>query len=401
MLLIFGLFAMASAAWSAGDCSKLLQQGDGTERDATDNLKSFLGTLMERQVIGDEGPTRLIEGLKGGKLINPITEEETGVSRIALVHRKTIQRFVDGKEGRIDQKDLLDWARETLKKRKRVRVERTEAKEETKYIYQEIAFHPVKGGKFKMGEGIKEVDVELTHDIEVMSTPVTQKQWAELMGFNPSRFADGEGSQTFEVNGRSIEMRPDNPVEMVSWWEALEFANRLSESHGLKPAYDLSVVRRVLVNAPGGDIYRAEGFRLPTEAEQEYILRAGGVATGRYHFGNDTDELKKYAWLSVNSNGSSQPVGDRLPLVIEGFKFYDVIGNVWEWSWDDWKEKLPGGVNPLNVPGVPPNFAPMIRGGGWSNSAYYLRSAARRYNFVNSGGGGYLGFRLVRTIPNP
>jgi len=62
MLLIFGLFALAHAG-NVEDCSKLLQK-----RDATDDLKGFLGISMERQVIGDEGLMRLIEGLEGEKL---------------------------------------------------------------------------------------------------------------------------------------------------------------------------------------------------------------------------------------------------------------------------------------------------------------------------------------------
>ena len=112
-------------------------------------------------------------------------------------------------------------------------MEREEAQEETQDMHQKIIFHPVRGGKFKMGRGRK-VDVELTHDIEVMSTPVTQKQWAQIMGNNPSRFVGGEGSIDLDVSGKSIKMRPDNPVEEVPWWDALEFANRLSKKHGFK-----------------------------------------------------------------------------------------------------------------------------------------------------------------------
>ncbi|MCY4644344.1 MAG: formylglycine-generating enzyme family protein, partial [Bacteriovoracales bacterium] len=338
LLSIFGLMGMVSSAWSAKDCTELLRREDGTKRDATDDLKGFLSELMERQTVGDEGLIRLIEGLEQGELVNPITEVEAGVSVRAVTHRKTLQRYVDGKEGGIDRKDLLKWSKDALKKRKRVRVEREEVQEETEDIHQKIVFHPVKGGQFKMGKGEWKVDVELTYDIEVMETPVTQKQWAEIMGNNPSKFSGGEDSLTIDINGKSITMRPDNPVENMEWREALEFANRFSESHGLKPAYDLSVEGEVSVNAPGGDIYLAEGFRLPTEAEQEYILRAGGTAKGTYHFGNDESKLEKYAWFRDNSNRTTHPVGDRLPLIIDGRRFHDVIGNVWEWSWDEWSK---------------------------------------------------------------
>ncbi|MCY4645141.1 MAG: hypothetical protein OXB88_11035, partial [Bacteriovoracales bacterium] len=81
MLLIFALFPVAHAG-NVEDCSKLLQK-----RDATDDLKGFLGELMERQTIGDEGLIRLIEGLEEGKLINPITEEEAWESVGAVTQR--------------------------------------------------------------------------------------------------------------------------------------------------------------------------------------------------------------------------------------------------------------------------------------------------------------------------
>ncbi|MCY4643508.1 MAG: formylglycine-generating enzyme family protein, partial [Bacteriovoracales bacterium] len=257
-----------------------------------------------------------------------------------------------------------------------------------------------RAGKFKMGGGTKKTDVELTHDIEVMETPVTQKQWAELMGKNPSHFSDGEGSGTFEINGKSIPMRPDNPVEQVSWWDALEFANRLSKSRGLKSAYDLSVEGEVLVNAPGGDIYRAEGFRLPTDAEQEYILRAGGTAKGAYHFGNDASNLQEYAWFYGNSKGTTHPVGDRLPLVTHGIKLYDVIGNVLEWGWNEWAGKLPKGKNPVNAPSNSLRTYRIVRGGSCYGCARDLRSTERNGNHSHWRSKD-TGFRLVRTIHNP
>ena len=91
----------------------------------------------------------------------------------------------------------------------------------------------------------------------------------------------------------------------------------------------------------------AEGFRLPTEAEQEYLLRAGGVAQGEYAFGDDIDELEKYAWYAKNAGEETHPVGDLDPMLIEGRDFYELHGNVWEWGWDWYGERLPGGTQPL------------------------------------------------------
>ncbi|MCY4644736.1 MAG: SUMF1/EgtB/PvdO family nonheme iron enzyme, partial [Bacteriovoracales bacterium] len=160
--------------------------------------------------------------------------------------------------------------------------------------------------------------------------------------------------------------------------------------------------------------------RLPTEAEQEYILRAGGTAKGKYHFGNDESKLEKYAWFNKNSGDTTHPVGDRLPLIIDGRRFHDVIGNVWEWSWDEWSNKLPEGKNPVHASSSSSGVFRVVRGGSSLFNAQILHSAFRygatpgswsdrartipwwsaknsRHWFDYAS----VGFRLVRTVPNP
>ena len=87
---------------------------------------------------------------------------------------------------------------------------------------------------------MRKVTVNLTNDIKVMSTPVSQYQWTREMGVNPSYFDSGEDSVVVDVKGSSIKMQPDNPVEQITWWSALVFANKLSKKHNLMPAYDFS-----------------------------------------------------------------------------------------------------------------------------------------------------------------
>lgn len=114
--------------------------------------------------------------------------------------------------------------------------------------------------------------------------PVTQAEWAAVMGTNPSHFRGD----------------PRLPVESVSWNEAVAFCERLSDAHGLT----------------GTDRYR-----LPTEAEWEWAA-SGGVREDR----GVTDDT---GWYADNSGGTTHPVGQKKP---NGFGLYDTLGNVWEWT---------------------------------------------------------------------
>lgn len=180
-------------------------------------------------------------------------------------------------------------------------------------------FVPIPAGKFMMGSchsEYKDFDelprhhVTLTKDFEIQATEVTQLQWFLIMGTNPSHFkekkyceAEGEWD---EINGVSLCM--NYPVENVNWRNIQGFITELNN----------------LTNT--GYFYR-----LPTEAEWEYVAR-GGRET-RYSFGDDPDgaHLPLYAWFSNNSGGQTHKVASLAPTetLLEG-KIYDIHGNVAE-----------------------------------------------------------------------
>ena len=135
--------------------------------------------------------------------------------------------------------------------------------------------------------------VRITRSYYVGIYEVTQAEYERVMGTEPSHFR----------------ANPIRPVEQVSWHDAVEFCRRLSE-------------------APKEKTTRAL-YRLPTEAEWEYACRAG--TTRHYSFGDDVSILSRYAWLTANSRGSTQPVGRLQP---NAFGLFDMHGNVFEWCAD-------------------------------------------------------------------
>lgn len=196
------------------------------------------------------------------------------------------------------------------------------------------------------------------------ATEVTQAQWRTVMGANPSAF----------VHDR-------RPVERVTWLEAVEFCNRLSEREGLAPVYaiaDGSARRR----------QGANGYRLPTDAEWEYACRAGSLTM--FSGGARPRDLARVAWFADNAGGRTREVAERRA---NAWGFHDLHGNVWEWV-EDAYASLPD-LSPDNIesPGVGPDRT--IRGGSWYTDAM----ACRTTNFCRIDPGfrcNDLGFRVAR-----
>lgn len=181
--------------------------------------------------------------------------------------------------------------------------------------------------------------------------PVTQSVYAEITGLWPSA---GVGESC--------------PVETVSWIDAMNFCNKLSELEGLTESYQL--------DTENGDVSAVEnsnGYRLPSEAEWEFACRAG---TNAVRYG----ELDDIAWYKGNSNGSIQPVGQKEP---NAWGLYDMLGNVWEWCEDVYDPTVYGSYR-------------IFRGGGWSDEERGCLVTNRRRShptFTIDD----LGFRIAKT----
>jgi formylglycine-generating enzyme len=208
-----------------------------------------------------------------------------------------------------------------------------------------------------------------------------------IMGENPSKFKNGDESITLTIQGKGIQMQPNHPVEMVSWNDIQKFIANLNE---MSKSGDPRLKEMIPDHEVGME------YRLPTEAEWEFTVRDRGRANGTWYFGEDKTKLSEHAWFLENSNDRTHAVGQLKSLIVDGNKFYDLYGNVWEWVQDRSGEYPSGEVVDPQGPQIGSDR--VIRGGGWSYDAVYCQSAYRCHGSPSSNGSGSgLGFRLART----
>jgi eukaryotic-like serine/threonine-protein kinase len=192
----------------------------------------------------------------------------------------------------------------------------------------------------------------------------------------------------------------DNPVGKVSWYEAISYCNWLSRQAALEPFFPDEVEPGTKL--PKGGIDRG-GFRLPTEAEWEYICRAQ-CETCR-PFGGSVQFLDKYVWTLLNSRELLSPSGRLLP---NEFGLFDMLGSQWEWcldgpsgseSYPAYPGKSTDGPAPDAFQDVPVNEDDwrIVRGGSFVRLPSVARSA-HRDRFEARTGNSFFGFRVVRTV---
>jgi serine/threonine protein kinase len=229
--------------------------------------------------------------------------------------------------------------------------------------------------------------VTLTKAFYLSVYEVTQSEYEEVMGHNPSRHcALGEGREL--VAGMSTARFP---VESIPWSAAAEFCAKLSQLEKLGPNYER---RDNKVKSLEGT-----GYYLPTEAEWEFACRAGTIT--RFWAGNEERDLARVGWYNRNSGVRTHEVGE---LPANPFGLYDIHGNVTEWVRDAWtadsyqklsESKATDPCIPIdNDSGQPRRGS---RGGVAGDDLMLCRSSARCGDHPDSRGG-MQGMRIALSI---
>ena len=317
-----------------------------------------------------------------------ITDNEGAIKKYILDLAKFEKLELD--ENNIEK--IIKELKGTIKKYSGKKASNVESK------FEDMVF--VQGGKYQPSFADEEKEV---FDIEVCKYPTTQKMWIEVMENNPSNF------------------KGDNkPVECITWWQALDYCNKLSEKYGLEPVYDLSKSAQgiLMIKELGGEtVYpdvanfkNTEGFRLPTEVEWEWFARGGQIAIEQGTFDytySGSNNINEVAWysgnLGVNKSGV-QDVGLKKPNQLG---LYDCTGNVWEMCYDTseigidegrrYYENIEKGSSYMYKAFDSSNMSRRVKGGshayyssGWNVLSRNVITATYAYNSS--------GFRIVRTV---
>lgn len=232
--------------------------------------------------------------------------------------------------------------------------------------YPPIVITEVPRGSFLMGSatGLNDElpvrNVELTRDMLVADKEISQRLYKFIMGANPS-----------------TKIENSLPVYNVEWIDAIRFCNELSKKDNLDAAYSIN-----------GDLVEWDtnslGWRLPTEAEWEYMARAGEK------YDSPSGSYSEIAWFNENSAGMPHTIGT---TKANSFKLYDILGNVREWCWDYYAEDYYSSAPIVNPIGPSMGDRRVSRGGSFVEGKAFLRFSSRKIPNASLP----IGFRIVRN----
>ena len=232
-------------------------------------------------------------------------------------------------------------------------------------------------------------------DLYVCDHEVTRGEFKALMGTDSS-MADAYDKDGNKLTGDDV---LKNPVNCVNWYAAIAYCNKLSVKEGLDCAYTVSGISdwenfayssiptesNASWNAATCN-FEASGYRLPTEAEWEWLARGG--ENYKYAGSNTVGDV---AWYRSNTNNTGSR--DVKTKATNGYGLYDMSGNVWEWCWDWYGSSS----SSTGASGASSGSFRFQRGGCWFSDGDGCKVAPNNHGNYPYGRDEYSGFRLVRN----
>ncbi len=270
-----------------------------------------------------------------------------------------------------------DLANKVARARRDVPVRKFKVVEHNKDGSPIIDFVPIEPNSFVMG-GEEKVLVTLTKPFEIMSVHTTRGVWWEVaevlkeifpndyqeLNSKPSKFegviipmtkweirinklskfSEELKQKYFQDLNESAPLKfegYDFPVDNISYSEVTKWIEGLNRLSKIDQDKIQLVLKALFPRHKFGDQYR-----LPTEAEFEFVMRNQGLASGKYSLGPSDEDLDASAWTEKNSGRQTHPVGLKKPIMVNGHPIYDIQGNIFSWVADWFAEKLVGGFDP-------------------------------------------------------
>ena len=441
LFVCFLLCAILAESAKADSCKTFLAQvlEESTVASNTQNFISYLNVLFSDGVIKLDYINNLLTQIEAGKsLQNPFGTLYTKSEQ--TVHQPTFQYYLE--QGHLDKSKLKQWANDFLKDQMTKQDRLKGNKENTTYAGTQMKFERINPGKLAFerldSHGRNYISFELTHPFEMMNIPVTEFMWVEKMGVNPAYQKNSPYTIEMKIHSKKILLRPDNPIQNISWWSAAIFANKISLAAGLEPVYDFNDIkhwsgsaeegslfpvnetddRLVKINAPNGDIYKAKGYRLPTIYEQLFVLSDRGRSPTPYFKDLQHSDLKNYANDTIGGV-QTHPLKEKLPFIIDGKEFFDFY-TIWEWSHDSaidssYTPILQSGIDPVgSIIALPIDHLKNMKNADDDNGRgpsipteeiiphrlFHMGSALTDFRVITPNAAApYLGLRLVRSLP--
>ena len=343
------LFVPPLYASSVNECKQLFLYPDGTG-----SLIAYVNSVSDEIQLTDREYLQFVQALERGEVSNLISQRRARLDSKLKIHRQGIERVLN--DSAFDIPYLLTWVKNKLSVQALVRHERSQ-------VAKEVLI-PARKPEF-----VRIVDINPSHDerispypVELMKTHVTQKMWVDVMKENPSHWIQGPNQFEIYYGARKSTIQPNNPVESITFWSAIVFANMFSRKYGLPPAYNLDFIRfdnvkdgaeLFQIAATGelqvsdsysykvfaernsvAELVKRPGFRLPTSMEYNRLVFQMARALGISVNGINPKSLSSLAWTRANTpeGEGTQPVGttDR-SVRIENQSVHDLLGNARIW----------------------------------------------------------------------